>query len=674
MSTPQRLLLPLSCLLVSTCAGAATWPGAAPCDTTLQACIDAEPDGGEVVIDSNGPIDESILIERSLDLRGGAARRPQFAAGRGIRARFNDAANPALSVSRLALRDASVELEQLGSGGADFRIDDLRIESSNPTVLAGIRVYFAQDGAAARSVRVERNRLSVAAPGFFDAAMALNLRGQAVDVDVRWNTLEAVGLGEGWGILADVTGGASVDALIQGNEVRGGFGRGGITVSEGLFSSTPSNVTARVLSNAVIGHPGRLGGGIEVIVYHGTTDAQVFNNTVTNSDLGLMLAPWGGTGGGPGTGSISGRVFNNLFAFNRRGITTNPGTLDGLLHDNNLLHGISGTVNTLPAAPNDVLADPRLRSIEAPRLGEDSPARDAGNGFAWLFAGDATLHDADGLRRLVDTIDIGAYEFGHRSLLVRKDAPETVAYTAVADAAIDADRGARLFPTNNFSAGSASNVQPLGVFDFFDQWWVRNANNAAMSQGAGFNLLAAGGTSATGVRQHAASGANSLGGATLIDWTQSNGMPDRFLLFTQATAFGATANPDPVALLYGGERWQLATVNGAEFTIDTTWNLYAQDPSPNAFRHTVGAAGNISVLDHPLLNDTPCAQVHAAPLVHGAGNGVVFDVFYLNGRWRLFSGDGFSAGQQFNLLVVPEQVEACRTGRLFRDGYEALDW
>lgn len=674
MSMSLRLLLPLSCLLVSTTAAAATWPGAAPCDTTLQACIDAEPDGGEVVIDSDGPIDEAILIERSLDLRGAAMRRPQFAAGRGIRARFNDAASPSVGVSRLALRDASVELEQLGTGGAAFSVEDLLIESSNATVLAGIRVYFAQDGATARSVRVERNRLTVAAPGFFDAAMALNLRGQAVDVDVRWNTLESVGLGEGWGILADVTGGASVDALIQGNEVRGGFGRGGITLSEGLFSSTPSNVTARVLSNAVIGHPGRLGGGIEVIVYNGTTDAQVFNNTVTNSDLGLMLAPWGGTGGGPGTGSISGRVFNNLFAYNRRGITTNPGTLDGLLHDNNLLHGISGTVNNLPAAPNDVLADPRLRSIEAPRLAEDSPAREAGNSLAWLFAGDASLHDADGLRRLVDTIDIGAYEFGHRSLPVRKTATDAVPYTAVADAAIDADRGARLFPTNNFAIAGVTNMRPLGVFDFFEQWWVRNADDVDMPRNAGFNLFAAEGASATGVRQHSATGSNTLGGATLIDWSQSNAMPDRILLFTQATPFGAIANPDPVALLYGADRWQLATVNGAEFTLNTLWNLYAQDPSPNAFRHTVAAGGNASALDHPLLNDTPCARVHASPIVHGGSNGIVFDVFYSDGRWRLFSSSGFSAGQQFNVLVVPEQVEACSSGRLFRDGYEALDW
>ena len=47
-----------------------TYPGAAPCDTTLQACINAASSGDIIQIATNAPIDETILIEISHWIRG----------------------------------------------------------------------------------------------------------------------------------------------------------------------------------------------------------------------------------------------------------------------------------------------------------------------------------------------------------------------------------------------------------------------------------------------------------------------------------------------------------------------------------------------------------------------------------------------------------------------------
>ena len=61
----MRLLLAVPVLLgVSTTATAVnrTWPGAAPCNTTLQACLDAAGAGDNIAIATNGPIEESISI------------------------------------------------------------------------------------------------------------------------------------------------------------------------------------------------------------------------------------------------------------------------------------------------------------------------------------------------------------------------------------------------------------------------------------------------------------------------------------------------------------------------------------------------------------------------------------------------------------------------------------
>ena len=88
----------------------------------------------------------------------------------------------------------------------------------------------------------------------------------------------------------------------------------------------------------------------------------------------------------------------------------------------------------------------------------------------------------------------------------------------------------------------------------------------------------------------------------------------------------------------------------------------------------MAVAGDASALDRPLLSCTRCARAHVSPLVHGGSNGFVFDAFNADDRWRLCSGLGFSAGRPVYVLVVPEQVEACGSGRLFRDSYAALDW
>jgi hypothetical protein len=65
--------------------------------------------------------------------------------------------------------------------------------------------------------------------------------------------------------------------------------------------------------------------------------------------------------------------------------------------------------------------------------------------------------------------------------------------------------------------------------------------------------------------------------------------------------------------------------------------------------------------------DNPCPT-------DSCSNGILLDVEYRAdlGRWRLFSGVGTSsADAQFNIVVLPEQVEQCAVGRLFRDSFES---
>jgi hypothetical protein len=680
MSPSDRRSVRLSCcgllLLVGTVcaapASAANWPGDAPCNTTLQACIDAQPAGGAVVIVSTTLIDESIQLTKAFTLRGPPGDLARFAPGRGIAARFGGDSLAAVTLARLALQDAHITLDHLGWGGAAFLLEHSQVVSSSAASAAGITVDLPVSGSAARSVTLRSNRLRTATPSSMDAGIDLRLSGSAVSADLRWNSVQAVGPTPGWGILAQVSEGATATLRLMGNEVRDGFDNSAIGISEGRWSGTPSTVVAHLANNTVVGRHGRTGGAIRVMVSHGSIDAQIINNTVTSSGIGVYLGRWQDEV--PGTGIVTGRLFNNLLAFNRSGMQADPPFLAGISANYNLRYGVTELTGNIPLGANGINADPLLRAVAAPRLQADSPAIDAGNALALAFVPGLADHDGDGLRRLVGpAVDIGAHEFGQRSVLVGKHSATAETFVAVADPAIDAERSARLFPTVNFAASGVANAHPLGVFDFSEQWWIRNANNSNIPQHATFNLLAAGGTAATGVTVHAASGANTLDDSTLIQWAQVNGAADRIILFAQATPFGAVANPHPVALRYAGGFWNLSTGSAANFTTPTQWHLYAQAPSPNAFRHVVGTSALSSKIDHPLLNDTRCAQLHVSALAHGGANGLVYDVDYAASRWRLYSNSGaFSAGAQFNVLVLPEQVERCTVGRLFRDGLEPL--
>src|SRR6476660_9809602 len=55
-----------------------TYPGAAPCNTTLQACIDGTAAGSTIDIATNGPINESPTIGKSLTLDAAPGFTPSF--------------------------------------------------------------------------------------------------------------------------------------------------------------------------------------------------------------------------------------------------------------------------------------------------------------------------------------------------------------------------------------------------------------------------------------------------------------------------------------------------------------------------------------------------------------------------------------------------------------------
>ena len=94
---------------------------------------------------------------------------------------------------------------------------------------------------------------------------------------------------------------------------------------------------------------------------------------------------------------------------------------------------------------------------------------------------------------------------------------------------------------------------------------------------------------------------------------------------------------------------------------------------PTGFRATATASNHPSastlVLDHPLLNGTPCAQPMVTRMYDGTTANSGFDVYYSGGRWLIFAYDGMPLGTAFNVLVNPAQVAAC-TDVIFANGFD----
>ena len=658
-----------------------SWPGAAPCNGTLQACIDAAGSNGIIELRTDAVIDESLDIDASLSLRAAAGFRPTLASGRGIVA-SGGGAELTVRIEGLSLHNGSIVMQYSGTGNATLQARRNRLQGSGTTA-AGIRVENVGSGSLV--ALIEENRLDVVVPSLFLAAIEIGAGGGSVDARVLHNRIESATESEGWGILLDATGGTSLSAVVAFNEVRGRFGRRAIDVSEGLFTSTDSNVVAKIYNNAVV-CGGREGGGVGFTLGDGSIDADLVNNTIVQCGTATSFARWDGSDGG---GTMSGNVINNLIAFNNWGLFFNP-EFDAVFdnHDN-LVHG--NNLNQYTPGAGTLTSDPLLLGEQHPWLRAGSPAIGAGDVLAPLMqdvAGLAQL-DAAGLRRVKGaSVDIGAYEFGDTGLLHTATVANSGGnVTDILGAPFDSDNAARLQATPNYNGGSGpagpAMQDPFGVYDAGGNWAIFAQNFATIPPGTRFNVFAP--AAGPGVFAHVATAGNISAWSTQIDNAASNDRPDRIVLATQnwAASGSGVYNPHPIAVFHfgfgGPSAWFVTNIDqpdGVDMPTNAGFNIYVQDPSPNAFRASATddtASGQVLLLDHPLLNDTPCAQAQVTRIFSGSQVAQHFDLRYFAGlgRWGILHHDvpSIPLGSEYFVLVDPLQVHLC-SGPLFRDGFE----
>jgi hypothetical protein len=403
----HRLAATAIAVAMPAAASALTWPGPAPCNTTLQDCIESAADGDILEVATDGPIAESVeIFAKSLTLRPAAGFTPVF--------------------------EGMPSLDAIEAFGADTPVT-VRIEGM--TVRGGlIRVY--QGGS-----------------GLFQAIIDSNV----IEADALDFSLTAIGVGT---FGAAPTG--PVGFFIYGNVIRFDF-LGGDDVSAIAIDDLPGETTGIILANRVIGggpsstyHAIRIrnGGGIATIEasynrieaagYNGgiliqeddaggSMTARVFNNLVTGS-LDINGPQPGAIVLRADAGNLDATVLNNTLAGNATGFAARVGagaSLTGVLantivadstnrgvridaaaqfsNEHNLVFG-NGSDDFTPG-PGTILADPRFVGGGDFHPLPNSPVRDAGN---TALVADIDF-DLDGAARVLGPeVDIGVFELSDR--------------------------------------------------------------------------------------------------------------------------------------------------------------------------------------------------------------------------------------------------------------------
>lgn len=684
-----RMLFALASSLLATpgLATTRTWPGPAPCATTLQACIDASGSGDRIEIVTNTPIAEDpSFYDVDRTLAAAAGMHPRLAPGHGLSITTSSIwGSQTVSVSGLSLDDGYVFVNYQGSGTGTYDLRDLVLTRGVVDSANYIEVN-AHSGTV--NATLYNNRLSGVPRSLNDGLVMLRASGGVLNANAYFNHIQstnATGFANGGGIFADYAGAGSGGTLkLHGNEVRGAFNRAGIFVSEGLFSSTPISITARAYSNVIVGLDGSnsgLGGsGIGFVVNNGSINAQAINNTVSRCYSGINAQQWSGGGAGA---AISGLVKNNLVVCSR-GLSFAAALTGSLGNDYNLTNA---DVNFAPVGAHDITAPAQLVLDTQPRLRPASPAVDAADTTTLglgIVINTLPVTDADGLRRITGDspakADIGAYESGSATFTQTALGGNTVANrTYIDQAALNGNAAALLIATPNYNvglpAGGVEYNHPFGTYYPAPQWALFNQEGTAtpMPAGAHFNVLVP--APGSGSFVHVSDATSVSGADTVFSNSSSDNLPDRIVLLTQNWTAGGSSlyNAHPVSPFYGGDaKWHIVNVDGAAMQAHLGFNVYVQEPSPNAFRVSAGAynsSAGVLYLDHPLLDGQPCARPQVTRLPGAIPTSQNFDVEYDGARWLVFNYSTLAPGDQFNVLVDPAQVADC-LDRIFADGFD----
>jgi hypothetical protein len=191
---------------------------------------------------------------------------------------------------------------------------------------------------------------------------------------------------------------------------------------------------------------------------------------------------------------------------------------------------------------------------------------------------------------------------------------------------------------------------------------------------------------------HTSTVANTTANYTMLDNPELNGHAEAIAFVTHnwnPGGVGGTYHDHRIGLEYFGTHWYVRNEDLADMAAGVAFNIVIANPftSINAWVEHVGAAPAAELkLEHPILDDNPCAsvQVTRADGTYSVGtvsDDVAFVLAYregsfgATGHWYIDAvGAGsptFPANAAFNVMVQGAQADACRDDRIFANSFES---
>ena len=400
------LALALAAIATSASAATLTYPGAAPCASTLQACVTGASAGDTIELATNVPIAEFVTVDKSLTIQPAPGFAPSV---QGI---FAAVTTTSISLTVQNLAGLNTVRTILAPGGGNLSLSVLN-NTINATGSSAAVEFTAGNGAGAygtATALVSGNTISV--PGGGSCIDGISISGiqagftaTVVNNDITVNNLTQCG-----GINVTVGVGAVATATIDRNRIHGvDFDYGIVVRNFGTNPGLPGGLlTAQVTNNLVYGQNGNTGAPAGLVASADGNNAslavQLVNNTIADGRTGVIISARTDLGA-----NITGGLFNNIFAFHSQyGIGIDNG-LPGFSNGHNLTFG-NGSPDFFLAGAGTITVDPKFvnRAAADYTLLRASPAIDTGLDSA--LPASVTL-DLKGSPRRVGTVDVGAYEF-----------------------------------------------------------------------------------------------------------------------------------------------------------------------------------------------------------------------------------------------------------------------
>ena len=372
---------------------ATTFPGAAPCDTTLQACVTAAAGGDTIELATNTLINEDVNIDKSLILQAAAGFAPQLLAATAV----STATDVDITVTKLAIT-GSIFGACRGTGNLTLRVIQNSIAAGNNDA-----IFVGDNGCTTgtKTVFIAGNSITQA-PNNINSAIVLEAAEGGFQATISDNDIGLSTLNNGGGVILFSINGHDASATIARNRIHGADYNEGIEVR----NDGPGGVLrASIFNNLIAGQNGNSGGpGSIALSPTGSVDVTIINNTIVDGRVGMNIAVPTDR-----SAALTGAIVNNIFARLSEGgigVRTMP---PGLSNSNNLFFAnAGGNSDGFIPGPGTRVGDPAFRDPAAGdySLTSASDAIDRGKS-----AVAPTGLDLAGNARVQGTaVDIGALE------------------------------------------------------------------------------------------------------------------------------------------------------------------------------------------------------------------------------------------------------------------------